>query len=47
MTQKSDAKGELCRTALSYAQRSQNVKDLESPHTISDVSMPQSAVEKS
>lgn len=40
MTEKSDEKGELCRTALSYAERSQTVKDLEFSHTPSDVTLP-------
>jgi SNF2 family DNA or RNA helicase len=40
MTEKSNEKGELCRTALSYAERSQNVKDLQLPDNLSDVSGP-------
>ena len=40
MTEKSNEKGELCRTALSYAQRSQNITDLELPDNLSDVSIP-------
>ena len=39
MTEKSNEKGELCRKALSYAERSQNVKDLQLPDNLSDVSV--------
>lgn len=39
MTEKSNEKGELCNAALSYAQRSQNVKGLDLPDNLSNVSV--------
>jgi SNF2 family DNA or RNA helicase len=39
MTDKSDEKGELCKTALSYADRSQNVEDLALPDNLSEPSV--------